>query len=49
MIKEYINGITQALYADIMSKLKQSLPQPQIQAKITEQGQDKIFKGDNDT
>jgi predicted RND superfamily exporter protein len=48
LIKEYLNGITQALYNDMMSKLKQSLPQPQVQPKVVEQKQnDEVFKGDD--
>ncbi len=48
MIKEYLNGITQALYNDMMSKLKQSLPQSQVQPKVVEQRQnDELFKGDD--
>jgi ribosomal protein L13 len=48
MIKEYLNGITQALYNDMMSKLKQSLPQSQVQPKVVEQKQnDEVFKGDD--
>ena len=39
IIKEYLNSITQALYNDMMNKLKQSLPQPVKKS-------DEVFKGD---
>jgi hypothetical protein len=39
IVKEYLNSITQALYNDMMNKLKQSLPQPTKKS-------DEVFKGD---
>ena len=50
IVKEYLNSITQALYNDMMNKLKQSLPQP---VKKPDSGgnsytptSNEIFKGD---